>query len=251
MCWPPRAGLSMASYGLRITSHTGISKIRQLRRGIDTSLESLDDIPLSLNAFFSESEINRLIQSEEPLNFDYLKKYPSEIRNGSPLRKIIYYRTQHTLPGNMLVKVDRMSMANSLEVRAPFLDADLFEAAAQLPDRFLIKNGKGKHIIRKIMEKDLPPEVFNHPKTGFNIPLHRYRNTAFRALAHRLFFETNPLPELFEPKFLKQIFEEGFSTQKDTGHRSVFQASHRLWMLMQLLGWAERFEVEWLSSETT
>lgn len=237
----------ITNYGLRITETLpglgSSSKIRQIKRGITTSLEPLDEIPLSLNAFFSEKEIQKILKSDQ-VYLDFLKKYPAEIRNGSPLRKIMYYRTQHTLPGNMLVKVDRMSMANSLEVRAPFLDPDLFDAAAQLPDQFLIKNGKGKHLIRKIMEKELPSEVFNHPKSGFNIPLHDYRNAAFKSLAHRLFFEENPLPNLFESALLKQIFEEGFSTQKDSARRSVFQASHRLWMMMQLFGWAERFKVE-------
>lgn len=239
---------SAASFGLQMAGMIpgvgDFSKIRQLRRGIDTSLADIYDIPIELNAFFSESEIQKLLQKSERDFYTFLKTYPPKIRNGSPLRKIMYYRTQHTLPGNMLVKVDRMSMANSLEVRAPFLDADLFDAAAQLPDRFLIKNGKGKHLIRKIMEKELPSEVFNHPKSGFNIPLHDYRNSAFKSLAHRLFFEENPLPDLFEPVFLKRIFDEGFSIQKDSARQSVFQASHRLWMMMQLLGWAERFEVE-------
>ena len=243
----PRPIRCAADYWLQVASSLpvlqNVSKLRQLRRGLSTTLEELDDLPLSLNAFFRESEIKKLLKTEDDLDLQFLKNYPSEIRNGSPLRKIMYYRTQHTLPGNMLVKVDRMSMANSLEVRAPFLDPDLFEAAAQLPNQFLIKNGKGKHLIRKIMEKELPTEVFNHPKSGFNIPLHKYQNAAFKKLAHRLLFEENPFPDLLDKNYLKQIYEEGLQTQKNTAQKSVFQSSHQLWMVMQLFGWAKRFNV--------
>jgi len=217
-------------------------KIRQIKRGISTSLENLDNIPISLNAFFSPNEIQKLLQFQADLNFSDLKKYPAKIQAGSSLRKIMYYRTQHTLPANMLIKIDRMSMANSLEVRSPFLDPDLFEAAAQLPDKFLIKDGKGKYIIRRIMEKELPAEVFSHPKSGFNIPLHKYQNEAFRDLAKRLLFEENPFPQLFDTNYLKQIYEIGLGMS--ASQKSIFQSSHQLWMLMQLFGWGKRFGVQ-------
>ncbi|MFK7936618.1 MAG: asparagine synthase (glutamine-hydrolyzing), partial [Saprospiraceae bacterium] len=128
-------------------------KIRQIKRGVATSLQPLDDIPIALNEFFTAQEIGAFLPANQMDDFVKLKSYPPHICNHSPLRKIMYYRAQHTLPGNMLVKVDRMSMANSLEVRAPFLDPDLFAAAAQLPDRFLIQNGKGKYLLRQMMEK--------------------------------------------------------------------------------------------------
>ena len=135
-------------------------------------------------------------------------------------------------------------MANSLEVRAPFLAADLFHASAQLPDKFLINGGVGKYVIREVMRTELPASVFNHPKQGFNIPLFRYQNEAFRRLAQRLLFDENPLPELFERAQLDRIYEQGIEMKQDTNTISVFRASHQLWMIMQLLGWAERFGVE-------
>ncbi len=243
----PRFARNLGHFGLKLAQNTpflqNYSKIRQAKRGVSTSLEELDDIPISLNAFFSEQEIKRLLQSRRSYYFEFLKKYPYEIQKGSALRKIMYYRSKYTLPSNMLIKVDRMSMANSLEVRAPFLDPDLFAVAATLPDEFLVKNGKGKHILRQIMADELPSEVFNHPKMGFSIPLYQYQNQAFKNLAYRLFFEENPFPELFDKMYLKQIFEEGLAMKKDTAEKSVFQASHQLWMLMQLFGWGQRFAI--------
>jgi len=127
-------------------------------------------------------------------------------------------------------------------VRAPFLDPDLYAAAATLPDEFLIKDGKGKHIIRELLKENLPKEVFNHPKQGFNIPLHKYQNQAFKQLARRLLFDENPWLGFFNESMLEQVYEQGLA-QKGSAKRSVFQSAHQLWMLMQLLGWAKRLNV--------
>lgn len=221
------------------------SRLRQLHRAFSTSLLDANDIAIALNEQFTEQEMHELLP-DTPLDatsFQRLKQYPESANSWSPLRKIMHYRTLHTLPANMLVKVDRMSMASSLEVRAPFLDPDLFDAAAVLPEHFLVNGNVGKHVIREAMKTDLPPEVFNHPKQGFNLPLHRYRNEAFRALAQRLLFDENPLPGLLNEASLRTIFDRGLNQQTDTNTMSVFRASHQLWMVMQLLGWAKRFNV--------
>lgn len=269
----PRPVRSLGNQSLNMLTQLpftqNISKLRQIKRGLRTSLESEKDIPIALNQFFELDEIRQflnipnghsgnshrsnggLTQVPNPpfqrwdINLNLLKKYPPESKNWSSLRNIMYYRTRHTLPANMLVKVDRMSMANSLEVRAPFLDADLFNVAAQLPDKFLINKGLKKFMIHKIMANDLPPEVFNHPKKGFGIPLYKYQNTAFKSLAKRLLFEENPLPNLFPKSFLEATFHEGLNHKKNTANRSVFQSAHRLWMLMMLFGWAKRFGVSY------
>ncbi|MEM1326065.1 MAG: asparagine synthase (glutamine-hydrolyzing) [Bacteroidota bacterium] len=220
------------------------SKLRQLQRVSRTSLLEESEIPLALNEFYQPKEIQNLLTIQNySLQLEQLKDYPKAANNWSPLRRIMYHRTKHTLPSNMLIKVDRMSMANSLEVRAPFLDPDLFEAAAQLPDKYLIHKGKGKYLIRQLMKDQLPDAVFSHPKMGFGIPLYKYQNEAYKQLAHRLLFEDNPLSSIFDMTQLKTIFHQAFHLQKNTAKQSVFQSAHRLWMLMQLIGWAKRFNV--------
>jgi len=137
-----------------------------------------------------------------------------------------------------------MSMANSLEVRAPFLDPDLFQASVQLPDHLLVNGRTGKYLLRKIMKDQLPLEVFDHPKMGFSIPLHKYQNEAYKEIAQRLLFDENPWPNFFDKELLKQIYHKGISTLRDTAKESVFKSAHQLWMMMQLLGWAKRFKVK-------
>ncbi|MBL4707131.1 MAG: asparagine synthase (glutamine-hydrolyzing) [Flavobacteriales bacterium] len=223
------------------------SKLRQVDRALTTAQLDEDEILVSLNEMFTPLEMNALFVEESLFDQSQLckrlKTYPKESENWSPLRKAMYYRSVHTLPSNMLPKVDRMSMANSLEVRAPFLDKNLFEAAAQLPDEFLIKDGVGKYLIREMMKNDLPESVFNHPKQGFNLPLQRYQNEVFIQLAKSLLFDENPMPQLFKKSELQRIFHQGIELKKDTHQISVFRASHQLWMMMQLFGWMKKFEV--------
>ena len=217
------------------------SSLRKIRRVLKTSNLALNDIPLALNEFYSGPMVNELLGSAH--HYHDLKTYPEQTAPSS-LREIMHYRTAHTLPTNMLVKVDRMSMANSLEVRAPFLDPDLFAAAARLPDDLLIRGGKGKYLIRKIMEKDLPAAVFDHPKQGFSIPLYKYQNEAFADLAHDLLLSNNPWEGFFPRSFLERTLRLGLQHRRNTARLSVFQSAHRLWMLMQLLGWARFYKVK-------
>ena len=220
------------------------SLLRKLRRGVNTSLEPVGDIPIALNEMFSADSVTQLLSpSMKTETYPLLKSDLDISRSWSPLRKIMYYRLRHTLPANMLIKVDRMSMANSLEVRAPFLDPDLFNASLQLSDDLLVKNGKGKYILRQIMEQELPREVFDHPKMGFNIPLFKYQNEKFKQLAQRLLFDENPWPGFIPKEELMNIYSQGISAKKDTAKQSVFQSTHQLWMMMQLFGWAKRFKV--------
>jgi len=225
----------------------GSAMLRKVKRGVQTSLLSNSQIPIALNEMFSTNQVDTLLKNSNLKNhaaYPLYNNYPEEFESWSPLRKIMYYRLIHTLPANMLIKVDRMSMANSLEVRAPFLDVDLFAVSSKLSDDLLIKHGKGKYILRKLMQKMLPSEVFDHPKTGFNMPLYKYQNDAFKKLAQRLLFDENPWPGFIDKKQLEAIYQRGMHTKKDNAQQTVFQASHHLWMLMQLFGWAKRFNIK-------
>lgn len=78
------------------------------------------------------------------------------------------------LPGDMLTKTDRMSMANGLEVRTPFLDHHLVKMVNGLPIDFKLKPSQGKILLREAFKNDLPGAVFNSPKKGFEIPIERW-----------------------------------------------------------------------------
>jgi asparagine synthase (glutamine-hydrolysing) len=90
---------------------------------------------------------------------------------GTPVERAVYTALKVSLPGDMLVKVDRMSMANSLEVRVPLLDHVLAEFVAQIPVSVRFPRWRLKALLKDTMADSLPPELFRHRKHGFTIPL--------------------------------------------------------------------------------
>jgi asparagine synthase (glutamine-hydrolysing) len=88
-----------------------------------------------------------------------------------PLSRIQDFDLRTYLPGDILTKVDRMSMANSLEARVPLLDHPLVEFACGLPPRLRLRSGETKHLLKRVLRGRLPEEVVNRPKQGFAVPL--------------------------------------------------------------------------------
>ncbi len=135
---------------------------------------------------------------------------------------------------DILTKVDRASMAVSLEVRAPFLDPRVAEFAASLPLRYKLKGNQGKYVLKKAMEKLLPKNILHRPKKGFGVPIAEW-------LKGRL----NPLMrDLLDSTRLKNqgLFEENH-VQKLINEHETGAASHhkQLWTLLVFQLWLDNF----------
>jgi asparagine synthase (glutamine-hydrolysing) len=163
----------------------------------------------------------------------------------SRLRELMRERVEGSLREDMLVKVDRMSMAASLEVRAPMLDAGIVAFAARLPDRSLIRNGVGKYALREAARDWLPRVVFDHPKTGFSIPLHMFQNATYESACRDLLLSDRVpvVRELFDKPAVAAVVARGLTQKRDTAQRSVYRSSHQLWALLNLAAWADEFRV--------
>jgi asparagine synthase (glutamine-hydrolysing) len=220
-----------------LNSQLNNNKLRQLLKVLKLSNYPTPRLIQETHALFDNDEVNELFKGE--LEYPIFNSYNPK---NTLLRNSMLYRTQYDLPLDMLIKVDRMSMANSLEVRSPFLDPNLFEQSCKLPDKFLRNKGLGKIVIRKMMKNDLPEEVFNHPKSGFSIPLHDFRNTAFHTLASDLVLAPYML-EMFETNALRTILFNGLIESKDNGSGSIYRKTHQLWSLMMLSGWIKKYNI--------
>lgn len=116
------------------------------------------------------------------------------------LSRILYTDLKTYLPGDILVKVDRMSMAHSLEVRAPILDHQVIEFAASLPAQLKYNRGEKKYILKQAFQNILPPEVMCRKKMGFSVPLAEWLRGELKAFAENYFFPANPVfPILLRP----------------------------------------------------
>jgi asparagine synthase (glutamine-hydrolysing) len=146
-----------------------------------------------------------------------------------PLKMIQYLDFKTYLPGDILTKVDRASMAHSLEVRTPFLDYELVEWVASLPSAIKLKGGEGKHILKRSLEPLLPREVLYRNKMGFAVPL----DVWFRGSLRDHIAETvrgRRLAEsgLFNPATLARIVADHQSGRRD--HSAI------LWSLLMFDG---------------
>jgi asparagine synthase (glutamine-hydrolysing) len=99
-----------------------------------------------------------------------------------PLTRMLYVDARLYMCENVLVKADRMSMANSLELRSPLLDQDLVAFAFSLPDRFKIRDGECKFLLRRLAAERTPPRLLDQPKTGFSLPYDAYLRGPWKPL---------------------------------------------------------------------
>jgi asparagine synthase (glutamine-hydrolysing) len=107
----------------------------------------------------------------QPIAEDPMKGLVEEGAGLDALSRLQLIDFQTYLPGDILTKVDRMSMANSLEARVPFLDHPLVEFSCRLPATLRLRSGELKYLLKKTLRGKLPDEVLTRPKHGFGVPL--------------------------------------------------------------------------------
>jgi len=138
------------------------------------------------------------------------------------------------LPDAMLAKVDRASMANSLEIRVPLLDHRVVEYTSKLPSSLKYRNGSGKYILRKLLAKYLPSQLFERPKMGFGVPIDQWLRKPLKAmLLDYLSSERLKSESLFNPRLIEKKIAEHLSGQAN--HQ------YRLWSLLMWEMWRERW----------
>lgn len=160
------------------------------------------------------------------------------------LNRFLEFDQKYYLVDDILAKVDRMSMAHSLEVRPPFLDHELIEFVARLPDHFKIRGSQQKYILKKLMRGKLPDAILDRKKTGFDIPAHDWMRRELRPL----------LMEAIDPAVLSRT---GLM-RPDVLHSWVQAHMERrvnigfhLWGLLILLLWMEKWKIQSPEEPTT
>jgi asparagine synthase (glutamine-hydrolysing) len=99
-----------------------------------------------------------------------LRDLQERTRDKSTLNAMLYIDTKTWLPDDLLVKADKMTMANSIELRVPLLDHKVLEFAASLPDRFKLNGFTTKYLLKKVLSRSIPREIIERKKTGFPVP---------------------------------------------------------------------------------
>lgn len=152
-----------------------------------------------------------------------------------PLSRLLYLDTRTYLAGDILTKVDRMSMATSLEVRAPLLDHLLVEWVARLPIRYKYRDGQRKFMLKKLAGRlGIPSGLLHRPKRGFALPLVHWMREDLKDTL---------LPILLEPRTLQRGYfrPEAVRSVMDEHHRGGRDHAGILWMMLVLELWHRNF----------
>ena len=149
---------------------------------------------------------------------------------GSFLDRTLYTDIHTYLPGDLLVKADRMTMAASLEGRSPFLDHEIVEWSARLPDRLKVRGMTGKYLLKKAFAGYLPDSVRSHRKQGFGIPLAAWFRGPLANWSREILLDTSsPLYRWFNRPALEALIEEHKQARADHGKRLYALSMLALW----------------------
>ena len=165
-------------------------------------------------------------------SIEVFRKYYDRAGTNDLLSRIQYVDMKTYLPDDILAKVDRASMAVSLEVRAPLLDHHLLETAARIPSTMKLRGRQGKIIFKKAMAQILPTDILDRRKQGFAIPLNRWFRKELKDMAYEAIFSS---PDgILDPVFLKRVW--------DQHQKGYYDRSAHLWAVLMFRKWKEKFE---------
>ncbi|HUN81892.1 MAG TPA: asparagine synthase-related protein, partial [Phycisphaerae bacterium] len=140
---------------------------------------------------------------------------------------------QSYLVDDILTKVDRASMSVALEARVPILDHKVVELAATIPVQFKTAGGELKHLLRALLTRYLPRELWDRPKMGFSVPMSQWLRTSLKDWAgDELLDRQSRIHEWLDPAELRRMLDDHQSGRRDV--------AGLIWVCLQLAGWDRR-----------
>jgi asparagine synthase (glutamine-hydrolysing) len=166
--------------------------------------------------------------------FDDFARHFRKVEGLDPLTRLLYVDLKTWLPNDILVKVDRMSMATSLEVRSPFLDHHVIEFAATVPPELKFRGGMSKYLLKRHLDGRVPGSAIHRRKQGFEIPLGRWLRGDLRGMAENLLLSSRALGRGY-------LRAEAVRDLWVRHQRGLRDGSAHLWALMVLELWHRTF----------
>ena len=192
------------------------------------------------NAFiFNNKEANKILSDKYKSNLTYqeiTKPYFDKVANEDDLTKMQYLDMYFWLPNDILLKADKMSMANSLELRVPILDKEVFALAKTIPTKYKLSHNTTKYILRKAASKRIPEEWYKRRKKGFPVPIIKwFREEKYYNIVKEI-FEEDFTKEFFDQKLLIKMLDEHYTSKKNH--------CRKLWTVFVYLVWYKTFFID-------
>jgi len=222
----------------KICAATPIGQLQAVRRVRDwDALATATDGEIYQRCMATPNDQRRMLLSEE-LRFcdanenflDIIAKEATRCPSSSLLDRVLFADQMTYLPGDLLVKADRMTMSHSLEARSPFLDHHVVDFAARLPERIKFRRGRQKHLLRRLLRRDFPRSFVDRRKQGFGVPLDKW----FRDDLNEMMRESIEDSTLVEAGYLDRQAMRDVLAQHERGEANR-QAT--LWGLLVLERW--------------
>jgi asparagine synthase (glutamine-hydrolysing) len=215
--------------------------IRRLKKFIKGTKGSFPERLLALKEVFPKEIRNSVVisnQKKESLDpGDPALKWVIDLLNsfsGDRINTMLYSDFKDSLPGDMLTKVDWMSMKNSLEVRVPFLDHRVVELAFQIPGPLKLHKGKTKYILKETFKELLPPSLIQRSKAGFEVPISIWLKNDLKHLIDNYLSEHRIRDQkIFDYDIINNLVNNHFKNKTDT--------SWMIWNLIVFQYWYENY----------
>jgi len=222
--------------GLGILSRNEIGRSRKISRlgsqlSPKNSLASRYSSIMSLNQSLEFSKLINPAFNSVGRESDFLNRFNEGLI--TPLDRMTRSDMSDYLPGDLLVKSDLASMANSLELRSPFLDFSVVEWGVSLPSRYKIKGFETKHILKDVARSLVPPELIDRPKMGFGIPRAEWLRTGMKDMVMDILTDkTSSQRGWFNPLELKDVIQ---------AHMNGQDRDNLIWPILMIELWARNW----------
>jgi asparagine synthase (glutamine-hydrolysing) len=209
----------------------------KLKRMLEGSLLTPDEAHFFWNGACSPSQIRELCPGLHGPNLQALFDLIPGPEQLGYLNRYLLVDHNYYLPDDILYKVDRMSMAHSLEVRPPLLDHRIVEFAASLPEHFKLRGASQKIILKELMKGKLPASILNRKKTGFDVPAHDwFRGALLPLLRDTLTPEAVGATGVFDYRAIDSLIRDHTKRRVNVGYH--------LWGLLTLFLWMKKWGIQ-------
>lgn len=188
------------------------------------------------NAYmFSEKERKSLlnVKTDAPSSMEITMPFYEKVKDKDTITKMQYIDIHLWMAGDILLKADRMSTANSIEVRCPFLDKNVMEVASQIPTKFRVNKENTKYAMRLAANRKIPSAAANKKKLGFPVPIRVWLREEFYYNKVKSAFTTDTAKKYFNTDKLVELLDRHRSNRADN--------SRKIWTIYMFLIWYEEY----------
>lgn len=167
---------------------------------------------------------------------DVIKPYYDKVKDQDDIVKKLYIDMNFWLPQDILLKADKMTMANSIELRVPFLDKEVWNYASKIPTKYLIKDKQTKYIFREVALEKIPADWAKRRKLGFPVPFSKWAREEKYYVQIKKMFNEEFVSKFFEVDKINKLLEEHYNEIKNNGRK--------IYNIYIFLIWYKKFFVE-------